>query len=212
MAATAPADEQSPRDRLSAIELATQLRVGDVVFTRIGAYPFRKVAAATGSWSNHVGIVVNTSGPQPVVGESRFPISGTTTLARFMARSEGCRVAVARLAQPLTASQQQALPVAAARRSGIFYDSGFDLHSRRQFCSRYVREVLFEATGTEVGDVESFEDLFARRSGDDLAFWRAWYFGVIPWQRQTVTPASLLQSPRLHVIFDGAVLDHGAMS
>ena len=29
----------------------------------------------------------------------------------------------------------------------------------------------------------------------DTGFWRAWYFGFIPWQRETVTPASLRGEP-----------------
>ena len=78
-------------------DLAKSLQVGDIVFTRIGAYPFRKVAEATGTWTNHVGIVLDVSGQEPVIGESRFPFSGSTTLARFVARSAGGRVAVMRL-------------------------------------------------------------------------------------------------------------------
>lgn len=190
---------------LGAAELAPQLRVGDVVFIRVGAYPFRQVAAATGSWTNHVGVVVDVSGAQPVIGESRFPFSGTTTLSRFVARSEGGRAAVARLDQPLTKAEQDAVAAAAAKRAGVFYDTGFDLHSRRQFCSRYVREVLLDSTGTAVGEVESFRTLLARQPNANLGFWRAWYFGAIPWQRETVTPASMLNSPRLRVIFDGVV-------
>ena len=55
------ADEQAapaPGPNLRACEL----QVGDIVFTRIGAYPFRKVAEATGTWTNHVGIVLDVSG------------------------------------------------------------------------------------------------------------------------------------------------------
>jgi len=63
--------------------LAPRLAVGDVVFIRVTARPFREVADATGSWTNHV---------------------------------------------------------------GVFYDTGFNLHSRRQFCSRFVREVLARHT------------------------------------------------------------------
>jgi len=37
-----------------------------------------------------------------------------------------------------------------------FPHTGFDLHSPGQFCSRFVREVLLEATGVEVGEVETF--------------------------------------------------------
>jgi hypothetical protein len=184
-------------------EIAPALRVGDVVFIRIGAYPFRQVAAATASWTNHVGIVVDVSGPEPLIGESRFPLSGTTTLARFIARSEGRRAALARLDAPLTPAQEAAITAAAAARAGVFYDTGFNLHSGRQFCSRYVREVLQEATATAVGEVESFNALLARQPELGLGFWKAWYFGAIPWQRMTVTPASMLTSPELRVYFDG---------
>ena len=190
---------------LALTDLAPALRVGDVVFIRIGAYPFRQVAAATASWTNHVGVVVDVSGPEPLIGESRFPLSGTTTLARFIARSEGRRAALARLQVPLTPHQEAAITAAAAARAGVFYDTGFNLHSGRQFCSRYVREVLHEATATEVGDVESFDALLARQPDLGLGFWKAWYFGAIPWQRLTVTPASLLASPELRVYFDGTL-------
>jgi hypothetical protein len=86
----------------------------------------------------------------------------------------------------------------------VFYDTGFDLHSRRQFCSRYVLEVLREGAGIDVGRVETFAELLHESPGADLGFWRAWYFGRIPWQRETVTPASLLRTPGLATVFDGA--------
>src|SRR5262249_32212354 len=142
--------------------LATQLDIGDAVFIRIPVKPFREVAEATGSWTNHVGIVV-AAGRDPVISESRFPFSGTTSLSRFVARSEAGRVAVTRMPGELSAQQRDAVVLAARRRNGILYDTGFDLHSRRQFCSRYVREVLHEATGKPVGEVETFSQLLARR-------------------------------------------------
>ena len=184
-------------------DLGRSLQVGDIVFTRIGAYPFRKVAEATGSWTNHVGIVLDVSGPEPVIGESRFPFSGSTTLSRFVARSAGSRVAVMRLPEPLTPAQQAAIMEAARQRAHVFYDTGFDARSHRQFCSRYVREVLQQGAGVEVGRVETFEQLLAGAPQADVGFWRAWYFGSIPWQRETVTPASVLHTPGLKTVFDG---------
>ncbi len=200
-AAAPPAVAVAPT---SAAALGKTLAVGDLVFTRIGAYPFRKVADATGSWTNHVGIVLDISGAEPVIGESRFPFSGSTTLSRFVARSAGGRVAVMRLPAPLSAAQQRAVGAAASARAHVFYDTGFDMHSHRQFCSRYVREVLQAAVGVDVGSVETFATLLARAPDADVGFWRLWYFGSIPWQRETVTPASLLKSPGLDAIFDGA--------
>ena len=54
---------------------------------------------------------------------------------------------------------------AARQRLGRFYDTGFNLWSQRQFCSRFVREVLQEATAQSVGDIETFADLLARMKG-----------------------------------------------
>ena len=191
--------------------LAPALSVGDVVFIRVAARPFREVAAATDSWTNHVGIVTDTSGEEPLIAESTFPLSRTTKLSKFVARSEGGRVAVVRLKAALTAEQSQQIVVAAQRRTGILYDTGFDLHSRRQFCSRYVREVIEEATGVRVGEVETFAALLTRRPQTNLGFWRVWYFGQIPWQRETVTPASLLRSAELVPVFDGVVVKGGVL-
>ncbi len=194
--------------RISVPILAADMRVGDLVFIRAKAKPMREVAAATGSWTNHVGIVVDTGGSEPVIGESTFPLAGTVTLARFIARSEGGRVAVSRLKSPLTVDETQRLTAAAKGRAGIVYDTGFNLHSRRQFCSRYVSEVLAEATGVSVGVVETFGHLLERHPEADLGFWRLWYFGCIPWNRETVTPASLLQDREMTPVFDGvAVVD-----
>lgn len=184
-------------------ELGRQLAVGDTVFIHVSALPFKKIASATESWTNHVGIVVDVSGAEPEIAESTFPISKTTPLSRFVARSEGGRVAVSRLNDPLTSEQQAAVRRSAQKRLGVFYDTGFDLDSRRQFCSRFVREVLSEATGIEVGEVEDLSTLLARNPKAELGFWRVWYFGKIPWQRKTVTPASLLQSAAFFTVFDG---------
>jgi Permuted papain-like amidase enzyme, YaeF/YiiX, C92 family len=195
---------------LSLGSLASQLKVGDVVFIRVPARPFREVADATGSWTNHVGVVVNVDGAEPQIAESTFPLSGAGPLSRFVARSEGGRVAVSRLESELTPQQRIDLNDAARRRSGVFYDTGFDLRSRRQFCSRFVREVLLEATGTPVGTVETFAELLSSRPDANLGFWKLWYFGRIPWERQTVTPASLLHSPALQKVFDGVAHSNAA--
>ena len=178
------------------------LRIGDLIFIRVTARPFLEVASATCSWTNHVGIVVGNRGGDWLIAESTFPLSRITLLSKFLARSEHGAFAVARLRQPLGNQQESVLVSAATRRIGVLYDTGFNLESRRQFCSRFVREVIFEATGILIGDVETFEMLFSRNSNPRTGFWRLWYFGRIPWQRRTVTPASLLESPDVNVLLD----------
>jgi len=199
----APAPGATSCEIASIQAIAARLNDGDLVFIRIPVRPFLEVAAATGSWTNHVGIVIDTAGAEPRIAESKLPFSRVTTLSRFVARSQDGRMAVARVPTPLTPAQEQRLFAAAQRRLGVFYDTGFDLRSGRQFCSRYAREVLAEATGVQVGEIETFATLLARRPEANLGFWRLWFFGRIPWSRETVTPASLLRSPELRTVFDG---------
>lgn len=203
MSMSALGNAQPAMQQMELGKLGQQLEVGDVVFIRIPKPPFTKVAATTSSWTNHVGIVTDVSGSEPVIAESRVPISGATSWTKFVKRSDAGRVAITRLPVSLSVPQQLKLKQAVAARQGIWYDTGFDLHSNRQFCSRYVREVLQEAAGVELGEVENFSTLLQRNPQADQRFWKMWYFGEIPWQRETVTPASLLRDGRMRIVFDG---------
>ena len=209
-----PASDTTPRNlpvpSLRDVERA--LHIGDLVFTRIPWSPFRQVADATGTWTNHVGIVVQVGSSGAVVAESRVPISCRTRFTRFVRRSGQRRVAVLRLPRSLSREEIHRLQRAASRRLGRLYDTGFNLKSRRQFCSRFVREVLQEATDSKFGEVVTFADLLESNPETDLRLWRLWYFGSIPWTRTTVTPASLYSSPDLKVVFDGEVLTHQSRS
>ncbi|MFL1491891.1 YebB family permuted papain-like enzyme [Pseudomonas antarctica] len=178
------------------------LQIGDLVFIRVTARPFLEVASATNSWTNHVGIVVDNRGDEPLIAESTFPFARTTPLTRFLQRSEHGRYAVARLTSALSDQHRSALVEAALRGMGTFYDTGFNISSRRQFCSRFVRDVIYEATDIQVGEVETFATLLQQNPDPRLVFWRCWYLGRIPWQRRTVTPASVLRSSQVHVIVD----------
>ena len=185
--------------------VASLLEVGDVVFIHVPAVLFKKITSTTESWTNHVGIVVDASGEEPKIGESRVPFSGTTTLSRFVGRSDGGRIAVKRLNAVLTVQQKEEVLLAAKKRSWIFYDTGFNLHSKRQFCSRYVREIIEEVTGIRVGEIETFKTLLTKNPSTDLKFWKRWYLGNIPWERETVSPGSLFQSEAMYTLFDGKV-------
>lgn len=202
-AAAGSADAQPKATQAAPSALFAEVRVGDLVFTRIDVLPFREVAAATGTWTNHVGIVIGRDGTMPLIAESTFPRARITSMDDFVRRSEDGRVAVLRLPTILDAPAEARLRAAADRRLGVLYDTGFDLHSQRQFCSRFVHEVIEEAVGEVVGEVQTLAELFERNPQARLAFWRTWYLGSIPWARQTITPASLLSNPRLLPIFDG---------
>lgn len=200
-------DAAPPLPEIEMPILRQQIRPGDVVFIGIPIYLFRKVAESTGTWTNHVGVVtqIRPDG-EVVIAESTFPFSRETTLTAFVQRSKNQRVAIAHLPFALSAQEQHALQNAVQRRLGTFYDTGFNAQSKRQFCSRFVYEVLAESINLQVGKVETFRTLLNRHPEADLSFWRMWYFGQIPWNRQTITPASLLESKKLKVFFDGRVV------
>jgi len=200
-----PDTSNSTSASTSIAQIAKTLKVGDLIFIRVSARPFREVASATGTWTNHVGIVTDIDGSEPLIGESTFPLSRTTTLTKFVTRSEQGRVAVTRLKFDLSPQQIQQIQLGVKERSGIFYDTGFNLHSHKEFCSRYVYEVVKEATGVSIGKIETFKEMLASRPDINLGFWKVWYFGQIPWERETITPASLLNSPGLNLIFNGNV-------
>ena len=183
-------------------ELEDTLREGDIIFTRIRSTPFRQVAEVTGTWTNHVGIIVGFDGIGAVVAESRIPLSCRTRFSNFVRRSAQGRVAVLRLRQPPSDEDVRRLRYAARRRLGIPYDIGFNLLSHRQFCSRFVREVLQESMGVAVGEIMTFRGLLERNPETDQRLWKLWYFGRIPWERTTITPESLYVSPALTVVFD----------
>ncbi len=185
--------------------LSQSLAVGDIVFVHIGALFFSKVAQDTGSWTNHVGIIIDISGKEPIVAESTVPLSKRTKLSKFIGRSRDGQVTIKRLSYALDKAQQSNIRKAAQKRLMRIYDGGFNLASRKQFCSRFVYEVTKEALGIELGKVETLRELLDANPQADLRFWRMWYFGRIPWERKTVTPASQLNDPQLVTIFEGNI-------
>lgn len=81
-----------------------------------------------------------------------------------------------------------------------FYHTGFKYESSRQFCSKFVFDIYKEALCIPVGDIETFEELLHSNPDAKLTFWKFWFLGSIPWDRKTVTPASLWQHPNLELI------------
>jgi hypothetical protein len=183
-------------------QLTPQLQDGDLIFIRISNPIFRRVAETTDSWETHVGILFSSPNGTWHVAESKFPLSRFTPLDRFIARSEQDRFRVVRYHGGLTPEQKLDLRLSAGLRMGILYDLGFNFDSSRLYCSKFVQEVYREATGCELGQLETFRHLLAANPQAPLGFWRIWFFGFIPWDRRCVTTTSLLKSRELIPVFD----------
>lgn len=178
------------------------LEIGDIVFTCIAAQLFKSISKASLCWSNHVGIIIGHNGEDYIVAESRVPFSTTTTLKKFIKRSNKQHYAVKRLLEPLTEQQQKAICNEIPQRLNVLYHTGFNYDSKRQFCSKFVYEIYKAALDLDIGKLETFNDLLRNNPNATLLFWKFWFFGRIPWQRTTITPASLWMSPKLTTIFD----------
>jgi hypothetical protein len=180
--------------------LASKPAVGDIVFVRIGGPLFGEVAGTTQSWTSHVGIIVDYQKGDWIVAESGIPFVRKTRLRRFLDRSHDQEFSIRRLRVEPTGEQKRAMLSIANAQMGRPYSLGFDLQSRKTFCSKFVHDVVYESTRQSIGDVVTFDQLLHSNPDAPLWFWRTWFLGSIPWHRTTITPASELQSPLLRVI------------
>ncbi len=187
-------------------KLMPEIKVGDIICIHVPSWLFVQVSQVTECWVNHVGVVVDVQQGEPIVAESCVPLSRFTRWSDFVGRSGQGRVAVLRLSDGL---DSQRVYQAAEQRKGVIYDAGFDLHSTRQFCSRFVREVVAQAADIQLGTVLTFEQLLQHNPQVNMNFWKCWYLGNIPWQRETISPASLYHDVRVQRVFDG-YLDQGS--
>lgn len=178
-----------------------EYEVGDIVFTSIGTELFRQIASASLCWSNHVGLIVGHDGNDYLVAESRVPLSTTTTLSRFIARSAGNRYSVRRPVKHLSDEQKIQLIAEVPPRLNKFYHTGFKYESSRQFCSKFVFDIYRSALSIQIGEIETFRELLGKNPNAKLNFWKIWFIGHIPWERTTVTPASLWNNPELSLIY-----------
>ena len=187
---------------MPALEIENLLESGDVLFTSIPNFLYRRVAQATGSQTSHVGIAFYDPDAGWLVAESAVPTVRYSTLANFISRSDKGWLVIRRMRGGLSAQQVEALRKECDARMGKLYHLGFHYLSSRQFCSKFVYDTYLAAVGVEIGTLESFRTLLNSQPDTPLLFWRLWFLGRIPWSRLTVTPASLLRSDKLETVWE----------
>jgi len=182
-------------------QVESLLQPGDVLFTSIANFLYRRVAKATGSTVSHVGIAFHDSKTGWLVAESGVPTVRYSTVADFISRSDRGWLAVRRMRGGLSTKQIASLRQECDVRMGTLYHLGFDYESSRQFCSKFVYQTFLAALQIEIGNIQSFATLLNSLPDTPLLFWRLWFMGKIPWTRLTVTPASQLLSDKLETIW-----------
>lgn len=199
---TYPIEAHNLSDNEACELVKAHVQEGDIIFLAIDNYIFKNIARLSASWVSHVGIASKNTAGEWTVLESTIPRAKRTTLCNYLSRTKDARIAVRRLYRPLAAAELNTLQMAAEKRLGIAYDAGFDFNSDRQYCSKFVYESYLEATGLEIGRKETFDDLRKAHPEIDLTFAEVWFFGNIPWDRVTVTPASQYEDQDLFTVLE----------
>ncbi len=183
-------------------QIESLLEPGDVLFTSIPNFLYRRVAKATGSITSHVGITFYDPDAGWLVAESAVPTVRYSPIADFISRSDKGWLVVRRRHGGLTSNQVTSLRHECDKRMGKLYHLGFHYGSSRQFCSKFVYQAYLASLGVEIGTLESFRTLLNSLPDTPLLFWRLWFLGRIPWARLTVTPASQLTSDKLETVWE----------
>ncbi len=182
-------------------QIEYMLEPGDILFTVIPNFLYRRVANATGSLTSHVGVAFFDRYAGWQIAESGVPTVRYSPIADFIARSDKDSLIVRRLRDGLSTTDAKALRNECDARMGILYHLGFNYESPRQFCSKFVYDTYLAALGVEIGTLESFRTLLDKQPETSLFFWRLWFLGRIPWTRLTITPASQLLSDKLTTVW-----------
>lgn len=181
---------------------ASVIAEGDLIFLDIPYILFRRVAEGTNSWTSHVGIVLKDEYGAWVVAESTVPLSKKTPLCNYLRRSSDYTFEIKRLNRPLNALDIGKLRTTANAMLDRFYNLGFNFDSNLFFCSKFVY-LTYQSIGVEVGRVQTFRELMAENPKVSMTFWKLWFFGSVPWERRTVTPASQLNDSQFFSVLKG---------
>lgn len=176
---------------------------GDLVFLDIPVGLFRQVAATSHSWTSHVGIVFRGQDGKWIVADSSVPVSRERPLCDFLKKSAKYKFEIRRPIHPPTAAEINIMKMSAKSMLNRFYDLGFNFDSKRLFCSKFVY-LVYKSIGTEVGRLQTFKDLLDEKPpASAIRFWKFWFFGRIPFERRTITPASQLNDLKFTTILKG---------
>lgn len=173
------------------------LKIGDVVFIHIPFPPFCNISKNTGCWANHVGVVYDIkNNGDVIIAESKIPTVAKTRLPLFLLKAKNKEMRVYRCHE-LNSEEIVKIQVAIDKYIGIKYDLGFDYDSNKMYCSKFVKTVIGESLGVDIGEKETLKEIFSNNSTVSLMFWKLWFVGKIPWSRSTVTPKSVFEDVQL---------------
>lgn len=186
---------------------AANLRDGDIIFQEGRFMVFKRIAEATNSWVSHVGVAFKEGG-EWIVYESKVTPGSRTPLCRFLGRSGKGHTAIGRLRRERSGRDVERLRAWASdpANRGVPYDLGFDYNRKgSSFCSKFVSQA-YASIGKPLGRTQTLRQLVDEFRGTPerkrslVRFFKLLFVRVqLPWERVTLTPASVMRDGNLDV-------------
>jgi hypothetical protein len=178
---------------------APALRDGDLIFHTSRSTQSAAIQRATHSPYSHVGIILYRD-DKPFVFEAIATVR-YTPLADWIARGDGGRYVVKRLARPLTPEQAAQLRVAARQFEGKPYDLYFEWSDERIYCSELVWKMYEQALGVQLGTRQKLRE-FDLSDPVVMAKMRERYGSRVPLDEPVISPGAQFASPLLSTVMN----------
>ncbi len=178
---------------------ASPLRDGDIIFHTSRSAQSVAIQRATHSPYSHMGLVLYRDG-KPFVFEAIATVR-YTPLTSWIARGDGGRFDVKRLASQLTQAQVAKLHAGARAFEGKPYDLYFEWSNARIYCSELVWKLYRDALGIELGELQQLREFDL---GDPAvkAKMRERYGAKVPLNERVISPAAVFDSELLRAVAD----------
>jgi hypothetical protein len=170
---------------------AERFRDGDIIFHTSKSAQSAAIQRATHSPYSHVGVILFQGG-KPFVFEAVATVR-YTPLEQWIARGDGGRYVVRRLARNLSTTDIARLRDSARQFLGKPYDLYFEWSDARIYCSELVWKMYHQALGIDLGKLQRLRE-FDLRDAVVKAKMRERYGAKIPLDEPVISPARLFDS------------------
>lgn len=178
------------------------LKNGDLLFQTSKSDQSKAIQIATKSPYSHCGIVHIQKG-KIYVFEASTKVKHTK-LSRFLAKGEGGKFVVKRLAKAdslLTPESLAKMKAIGARFDGLPYDAYFGWGDDRIYCSELVYKIYRDGLNITIGTKQTLQDLDLSHPAVQAKL-KERYGDKIPWNESVVSPASQFADPNLIEVYN----------
>ena len=186
--------------RLEQHRLTSSIQNGDIIFHTSKSAQSKAIQLATHSKYSHVGIIYEKGGNYYVY-EAVQPVK-LTPLNQWINRGDKGHYVIKRLKNAdeiLTPDVLRKMKTLGEKYKGKNYDIYFEWSDDRIYCSELVWKIYREATGIEIGQLESLSD-FDLSSNAVKEKMKERYGNAIPMDEKVISPAAMFKSNKLTTV------------